>query len=56
MTIQQSSLSGAISENVVARVKEVVLDDANEFNWRAQHCATALGCFTKNEQQNARYK
>jgi len=38
---------------VVARVKEVVLDDANEFNCRAQHCASALGCVSKNEQQNA---
>ena len=41
--------------NVVARVKEVVQDDANALkpNFRAQHCAIALGCATENEQQNA---
>jgi len=38
---------------VVARVKEVVLGDANEFNCHAQHYATALSCATENEQQNA---
>jgi len=40
---------------VVARVKEVVQDDANALkpNCRAQHCAIALGHATKNEQQNA---
>jgi len=56
LTILQSSLSGAISKTVIARVKEVVLDDANEFNCRAQHCATVLGCATDNEQQNAGHK
>jgi len=55
MTILQSSLSGAISKTAFARVKEAVLDDANEFNCRAQHCATALGCATENEQQNTGY-
>jgi len=54
MTILQSSLPGTLSKIVVAmRVKEVVLDDANEFNCRAQHCVTALDCATENEQQNA---
>ena len=40
---------------MVARVKEVVHDDANASkpNYRAEHCAIALGCATKNEQQNA---
>ena len=40
---------------MVARVKEVVQDDANalKLNFRAQHCAIALGCETENEQQNA---
>jgi len=40
---------------VIARVKEVVLDDANEYNCRAQDCAIALGCATDNEQQDAGY-
>ena len=41
--------------NVVARVKEVVQDDANALkpNSRAQHCWIALGCANENEQQNA---
>jgi len=56
LTILQSSQSGAISKTVIAGVKEVVLDDANDFHYHAQHCATALGCATKNEQQNAGYK
>ena len=40
---------------MVARVKEVVQDDANALkpNCRAQHYAIALGCANENEQQNS---